>query len=470
MTRVCLVLEGTYPYITGGVSSWVHDIVTGLPQYEFVLYTISANPGQAVRYKLPPNVVGLEDVALNEGGGKRPRRTRGRRAAAERVGSILDFHKRLPDVSPRGVAELASRLAPGHDPMADVAVADNAWDFLVSRYHANNPMYAYADYYWAWKGSHETLFRVIAAEAPAADIYHAVSTGYAGLAAAMARNRTGKPFVLTEHGLYHKEREMEVRVVEYLRGYQRDMWNSIYTSLSRIAYAAADTIISLFEYNREKQIELGADPARCAVIPNGIDVPRFSSVERRPRAGFNVGLVGRVVPIKDIRTFIATCKIVADRVPEAKFWCIGPEDEDPGYYAECKALVETFKLGDRFTFTGRADVLEYYAFLDVLLLTSVREAQPLVILEGYLAGVPTVATRVGNVPELLGFDDRFLAFSKDAQKLAEGVCYVHDHPGEMAAINAANRRKVLDRYDKTAVLEAYGELYGVLAGGGKWPA
>ena len=57
----------------------------------------------------------------------------------------------------------------------------------------------------------------------------------------------------------------------------------------------------------------------------------------------------------------------------------------------------------------------YYEFLDVLLLTSVREAQPLVILEAYAAGLPVVSTRVGNVPELLDYDERFLASSQDAE-------------------------------------------------------
>ena len=174
--------------------------------------------------------------------------------------------------------------------------------------------------------------------------------------------------------------------------------------------------------------------------------------------------MGRVVPIKDIKTYIATAKIVTDAVPEAVFHCIGPTDEDPAYYEDCKLLVESMKLQDKFFFTGRQNVLEYYSFLDVVMLTSVREAQPLVILEAYCGGVPVVATRVGNVAELLDFDERFIAPSKDAAKLAEGVIYLHDHPDEVAEMNKRNRQRVLTFYDKVDLHRKYREMYHQLAG------
>ena len=175
-----------------------------------------------------------------------------------------------------------------------------------------------------------------------------------------------------------------------------------------------------------------------------------------------MGLVGRVVPIKDIKTFISACRITADLIPDSHFYCIGPTDEDPGYFEDCRMLVENLKLKDCFHFTGRADVREYYGFLDVLLLTSVREAQPLVILEAYCAGVPVVATRVGNVPELLDYDDRFIAPSKDPEALAESIKYIHDNPGEMAALKEKNKDKVLRFYNRRELLETYRDIYSEL--------
>jgi glycosyltransferase involved in cell wall biosynthesis len=89
----------------------------------------------------------------------------------------------------------------------------------------------------------------------------------------------------------------------------------------------------------------------------------------------------------------------------------------------------------------------------------VREAQPLVILEAQCAGVPVVATRVGNVGELLDYDDRFIAPSKDPEKLAAGVRFVYEHPEEIRLIIQRNRDKVVRFYDRDKVFETYGDLY-----------
>lgn len=89
------------------------------------------------------------------------------------------------------------------------------------------------------------IFSIIGASIPKADIYHSVSTGYAGLAAVTAKIRNNRPFLLTEHGLYHKEREMELRKASFIRGYQRDMWIKIYNTLSRLSYHYSDISTSL---------------------------------------------------------------------------------------------------------------------------------------------------------------------------------------------------------------------------------
>jgi glycosyltransferase involved in cell wall biosynthesis len=351
------------------------------------------------------------------------------------------------------------QIPDGYSVYADAIESDAGWDLLSTQNRRKNPAYPFSDFFWAWKSAHDMMFAILADTAPDADLYHPVSTGYAGLAALCAKIRKGRPVILTEHGLYHKEREMEIRKAQFIRGYQRDMWTGIYNNLSRLSYRYADLIIALFEQNRRLQIELGAPEKKTRVIPNGIDVPFYSAVTRQKRDGFHVGLVGRVVPIKDIKTFISMAKIVSETIPEAVFHCIGPTDEDPAYFEDCQILVESLKLTDRFHFTGRQDVREYYSFLDVLLLTSVREAQPLVILEAYCAGVPVVATRVGNVGELLDYDDRFIAPSKDPEKLAAGVRFVYEHPEEIGRIIQRNRDRVVRFYDRDKVFQTYGDLY-----------
>jgi glycosyltransferase involved in cell wall biosynthesis len=321
-----------------------------------------------------------------------------------------------------------------------------------------NPIYPFADYFWAWHSSHTLIFRVLAASLPEADISHAVSTGFAGLVSYAAKVRRNKPLLLTEHGLYHKEREMEIRKSGLIRGYQRDMWITLYNLTSKICYRQADLTTALFEENRGRQIDFGAPPERTMVLPNGIDIERFS-ITRKEREGFHVGLVGRVVPIKDIKTFITAAKIVLEEVPEARFYCIGPTDEDSAYYEDCKLLVQSMKIADKFEFTGRKNVLEYYEFLNVMVLTSVKEAQPLVILEAYCAGIPVVSTRVGNVAEMMDYEEKLMASSKDAAGVAEGILYLRRNPAEVKRLVEKNALKVRTLHDKKTLLERMRAIY-----------
>ena len=457
--RICLILEGSYPYVTGGVSAWVQDIIGGLPHIDFALFTISPQAGQSLRYKLPANVVEHRDIVLGDREGGR----KGGKEAEASVVPVLEAHARMFAKSEPDIEAMIAGIPEGYDLTDEPARDRRYWRLIQTMNEVRNPAYPFADYFWAWESAHGMLFDALRGSPPEADIYHAISTGFAGLVALAARVRRHKPFLLTEHGLYHKEREIEIRKSSFIKGYQRDMWIKVYNRISRICYSEADGITALFEENRKKQIELGAAPERCAVIANGIDIDRFSSVRRKQRPGFHVGLVGRVVPIKDIKTFIAVAKMVLEAAPEARFYAIGPVDEDPEYHEECQALVESLRIRDRFEFTGRQDVLEYYAFLDLMLLTSIREAQPLVIMEGWAAGVPSISTKVGNAPEMLDYDERFLAPSKDAALIAERVLWVRAHPEEMAEINRRNRSKAMAGYDKRNMLSAFDRLYTGLA-------
>ncbi len=463
--KVCLILEGSYPFITGGVSSWVHQLINRLPEVDFVLYTISPKSNQKLNYELPRNVVSHVDLVLSEKKrGKAISPLKKKRIFKE----IIEMHRSFSVGTIPALDNLINMMEPGYYLYYDSVKQREGWNLIVENNLKNNPVYPFSDYFWAWKSTHDMMFSVIGFDVPDADIYHAISTGYAGLAGVVAKIRTGKPLILTEHGLYHKEREIEIRRTTLIKGYQRDMWIKVYNMLSKLTYKYSDLIISLFEYNREKQIELGASEEKTLVIPNGIDIERFAGIKREKREGFHVGLVGRVVPIKDIKTFISTAKIISKSIPEAEFYCIGPTDEDPAYYEDCQLLVKSFHLEDRFHFTGKQDVRDYYSFLDVLMLTSIREAQPLVLLEGFCSGVPAVATRVGNVPELLDYDDRFLAPSKDPVKLAEGVEYIYNNPEEMTRVIEANREKVIKFYDREKVYRKYGDIYEAIARGGVW--
>jgi len=178
-------------------------------------------------------------------------------------------------------------------------------------------------------------------------------------------------------------------------------------------------------------------------------------------------LIGRVVPIKDIKTFIRAMRIVANRMPEVQGWIAGPEDEDPGYAQECRDLVASLGLEDNLKFLGFQKIDELMPKIGLVVLSSISEALPLVILEGYAAGVPTLATDVGSCRQLvygLDEDDRALGAAgrvvgiADPQALAEAAIELLQ-PQVWFAAQAAGIARVERYYTDDLMFGRYREVY-----------
>jgi len=451
---ICVIAEGSYPYITGGVSAWIQDIISGLSNYNFIILAISAEEDEP-KYKFPPNVIGLVNKLLTA-----PVEKPKKKIHKTFFTTIESFHNDImqkKDFSK--FKDIFAFINNNRYESSSLQRHITSFKIVTQYYSIRNPLYQFSDYFWAWRASHEYMMKIMTWDFPQADLYHPISTGYAGFAAVCAKIKYKKPVILTEHGLYNKEREIDIKRATWVKGYQRDMWINIFNDLSTITYNYADLVVSLFEANRNIQISQGAKREKTMVIPNGIEIERYLHLKRHSKEEFSIGIVARVVPIKDIKTFIIMAKIVAESIPEVKFYIIGPTDEDEEYYKDCIKLAENFQIQDKVIFTGKADVREYYRFLDVVVLSSIREAQPLVILEAYAAGIPVVSTRVGNVPEMLDYDENLLADPKDSEKLAQAVIYLYNNPQYLKKLTEQNKVKVTQFYNKNDLIATYDNLY-----------
>ena len=414
---VCLILEGSYPYVTGGVSNWAHGLIKEQSHLSFHLCSIMPRDGLLqMKYDLPSNVIGLTTIRLNDlpPGAKINSGLAGRMHKALRAPLAKLTSEKAMDLG--DLKKVMDVLRDARATLGTEALLDReeAWKQLVELYEAAFPDHSFLDYFWSYRAIAGGVYSTLLAPLPAADIYHAMSTGYAGLMGARAKVETGKPVFVTEHGIYTNERRIEVTSADWLEATSskaltidkprrdlRDMWIDSINNFSRVCYEASDRIITLFAGNQKPQLEDGADAAKMQIIPNGVDVRRYSALAHRRNATPTIGLIGRVVPIKDIKTFIRACGLLRQTAPEMKAFIIGPTDEDKEYYAECVNLIQLLGLERNITFTGHANVDDYLPSLDVLVLTSISEAQPLVMLEAGAAGIPIVATDVGSCRELI---------------------------------------------------------------------
>ncbi len=479
---VCLVLEGSYPYITGGVSSWTQNLL--LAQQDLTFHLVCLMPAHGdmeMRYELPQNVISLTNILVDK-----PRR------GAKSIRRIGDLLRRVEGPVSRVLAgggladirDLIDALAPARDRVGEEILLNHpaAWDMMLRMYGAGYSETSFLEYFWTWRTVLGGLYAVLLSDLPPARLYHPLSTGYAGLFAARARLVTGRPVLLTEHGIYTNERRIELATADWLhetpgqglslrprRGDLRNMWINCFISYSHACYEASSEIVTLYEGNQVFQSVDGAPPEKLTIIPNGIDYERFSAVARtsgkRPPT---IALIGRVVPIKDVKTFIRACAILRKRIPEFRALVMGPTDEEEEYFEQCGAMVESLDLGDHVVFTGPVRVEEYLGAVDVLVLTSMSEAQPLVILEAGAVGVPAVVTDVGACREmLLGRADEQPALGPggtvtplaNPRATALAVARMLTDTDWRESCGSTLRERVRRAYNKTELDATYDRLY-----------
>ena len=486
---IALLLEGTYPFVSGGVSSWVHQVIRAFPEYSFALVFVGSRPQDygEPRYALPDNVVHAETHYLHEPS-KAPeiRSLAGDAGMFKQVERLHEYfsapatHAADAGLLPQVSAELNGRLG-----AEQFLYSEKAWSFIREHYrnHCSDP--SFVDYFWTIRTMHAPIWLLarICEQLIPVRAYHSVSTGYAGFLGALLKGRHARPLILSEHGIYTKERKIDLFSAQWIAdnrslfqrdvteiSYFRHLWIRFFEALGRACYDAADDIVALYEANRLRQIADGAAPERTRNIPNGINVAAFAPLRQtRPSVPPPVlCLIGRVVPIKDVKTFIRAMRTVTNRLPQAEGWIAGPEDEDRAYAAECKALVQNLGLESNVKFLGFQKLTELLPQIGLVVLSSISEALPLVMLEGYAAGVPAVCTNVGSCMQLvyggeeadraLGPSGRVVGIA-DPRALAQAALELLASEEAWNAAAQAGIRRVEAYYSQERMIGSYREIY-----------
>jgi len=484
-TDICLIAEGCYPHVTGGVSSWIDWLMRNLPDYSFsVVSLVSGDESRTSRYPFPPNLLHFVELDLK---GPGPSQRFGRRLKVSSA-QVDDFTQALWRLVQKGgidtLADVISAMDkfPRRPTYQDLTQSEFAWDVVCGMYRRIMPEASFIDFFWAWQSLVGGLFATLTFNLPQARIYHTISTGYAGILAARAAIDTNCRTLITEHGIYTNERRIEILTADWIvdtidNGLAtdnrlmdiRDLWIKAFESYARTCYDACDTITTLYGDNQKLQLELGADRDRLKIIPNGIDVDRFGAV--RPEHGNppTMALVGRVVPIKDVKTYISAARIVRESVPGLRALVLGPVDEDPQYAEECLQMIADLDLQETVFLAGRVNVLEWLPRIHVMVLSSLSEAQPLTILEAGAAGIPCVTTNVGSCSEILhGAEDEFPRFGAGGivtdvvspDQIAEGVVALLRDDHLRREMGNSLRRRVRHLYSSERSRDAYARLYG----------
>ena len=463
--RICFIAEGCYPYVVGGVSSWVHSMIKNFPNQEFILLTIVANRETSGKfaYELPENVTEVHEVYLEDvdwGSVNKHKKTRLNKKEYHALRSLVLNH----EVEWDNIFEFFHKK---NISLNQLLMGEDFYHAVLDAYNLQYPEIVFSDFLWTMRSMYLPLFFCLMTEIPKADVYHAVATGYAGVLGSMGKYFHSGQLIISEHGIYTREREEELIKAEWVQKVYKKIWIQQFRKMSKVSYERADIVTSLYQHAQELQIELGCPKEKTIVTPNGIDYERFKELSQCPpeqKEYIHIGAVLRVTPIKDVKTMIQAFGYAKKRQPQLKLWIMGPFNEDPDYAAECFRMVETMQIQD-VEFTGRIQVTDYLGWMDVTILTSISEGQPLTILESYAAHVPVIATDVGNCRGLIeGEEDDFgrsgiITHIMNVGEIAEAMVYMARNPEERKAMGEAGYKRLMKRYKIEDMKQKYEEIY-----------
>lgn len=470
---VTLLTEGTYPHSHGGVSVWCDQLVQGMPDVDFRVIAVTGTGRETLAWELPSHVRGVETHPL-WGPAPAGRAPRGR-ALRSFLTCYEQFLLALLDPAqehhfPRAFYRLADHAAAGT--LAPALRGEAAARTLVRVW--NRPGLATAA---ARPTLHDALtatdllehaLRPLAADPPPGGVTHAVSGGLAALPGLVAHHRHGTPFLLTEHGIYLRERYLGFRTEPYTWPV-KSLLLGFFRLLAIESYRCAALVTPGNRYNRRWEEHGGTPPARIRTVYNGVDPAAFPPAGPEPKTP-TLSWAGRVDPIKGLETLIRAFALVRAEIPEARLRLFGGTPRGgEGYRTACEKLAAELGVGEAVVFEGRVeDIRDAYAAGNVVMLSSISEGFPFTLIEAMSCGRATVSTDVGGVCEAVG-DAGLVVPPRDPESMAKAALKLLRDDALRARMGEAARLRVIEQFTLRQTISAFRDIYRDLAGVGRPP-
>ncbi len=241
--------------------------------------------------------------------------------------------------------------------------------------------------------------------------------------------------------------------------------------LNRFASSLTDRVVAVSDDAAEVALQVEHVPLnKVMTIRNGVDTARFCPGDPRaarallglPEAGFHVGVVARLAPVKDHATLLEAFALLRRERGDAHLTLIGEGPER----ATLQARAEAPDLAGSVHFAGeRRDIASALPAFDVFALSSTSEGISLTLLEAASAGLPIVATRVGGNPEVvIDGETGTLVPPRDPVAFAAALADLARR-SDRAALGRAGRVRVERGFSVEGMAGAYQDLYAEVLGG-----
>ncbi|MEU3061055.1 GT4 family glycosyltransferase PelF [Streptomyces subrutilus] len=467
--HVTMLTEGTYPHVHGGVSTWCDQLVRGMPEVDFNVIALTGSGREPVTWDLPRNVYRHTAVPLWGPPPGRGRRWALRGRAHRRFTEVYEtFLHSLLDPAHGGFSaalrELALLARAGR--LAPALRSESALRLLMTLW--TRPGLATAA---ARPTIHDALtatdllehaLRPLAVRIPPDSVAHAVSSGLATLPALAAAYLDKVPFLLTEHGIYLRERYLGYRS-EAQRWPVKALVLGFYRELNTEGYRRADLITPCNQYNRRWEERGGAATDRIRTVYNGVDPHAFPDAGPEPEVP-TLSWCGRIDPIKDLETLIRAYAFMREELPALRLRLFGPVPAGcEEYKLRLEKLAAELGVGDGITYEGRIEqVARAYAAGSVVMLSSISEGFPFSIIEAMSCGRTTVSTDVGGVREAVG-DTGLVVPPREPETMARATLALLRDDARRAELGRMSRQRVVEKFTLHQSVDGFRHIYRELA-------
>lgn len=281
------------------------------------------------------------------------------------------------------------------------------------------------------------------------DVVH--SHGYkSNIYAYLACTKTGARLVTTCHNWINASSKM-----------------SLYTRLDKFFLKRFDAVAAVSDDVARQALEAGVKPEKLRIIGNGISIEKFRvsggarEKTRRalgvPAGASVIGTVGRLSPEKGYDLLLKAAREVCGKKDDCFFVIAG----DGPQRQPLEELSRELGTDKRVVFAGkRTDIPEVLSAMDLFVLSSLTEGQPMALLEAMAAGVPAVSTSVGDVPKILRNGEAGLIVPpSDCKALAGAILKALDDPELAARLSASAMRTVKELYSSERMAAEYRACY-----------
>ncbi|MDW4901649.1 GT4 family glycosyltransferase PelF (plasmid) [Streptomyces californicus] len=469
-SRVTLLTEGTYPHSHGGVSVWCDQLVTGMPDIAFDVIAVTGTGREPVVWDVPAHVGRIFSVPMwgPTPAGQHPRGHHRQRLAEsyeQFVTALLDpraedgFGPALYALA--GAAE-EGRLSPFLRGDRAIGILTALWNRSGLAVREARPTLQDAVTATALL---EHALRPLAGPYPEVGVAHAVSGGVAALPGLAALQRHGVPLLLTEHGVYLRERYLGYRTAPY-RWPVKALVLGFFRLLAEETYRRAALITPGNHYNRLWEEHGGAAPDSIRTVYNGVDPAAFPPAGPEPSDPV-LSWAGRVDPIKDLETLIRAFALVRARVPTARLRLFGGTPRGGEAYRDrCEALAAELGHAAAVTFEGRVeDIRDAYAAGNIVMLSSISEGFPFTLIEAMSCGRATVSTDVGGVREAVG-DTGLVVPPRDPAAMADAALELLADAERRRSMGERARLRVIEQFTLRQTIDTFRSIYQELSESG----